>query len=100
MITHKDFEALGFQFGESHKLGSVNLINRGVCEATIIHTPANDGKFKLYGPIRAGYGAQNWHLNEPLCAVFTDADELYAYLIEQTLRRGLTFTQLAAGDEK
>jgi hypothetical protein len=103
VITHQDFEKLGFRFGAApHRLSVVASENRGVYEATIIHIPGKDGAFKLFGPIRAGYHTQSGgsiSSNESLCAVFPTADELYAYLIEQTLRRGRTFTQLAKGEE-
>jgi hypothetical protein len=100
VITLKDFEQLGFRFGEPHRLSVVSPENRGVYEATIIHIPDTYGAFKLFGPIRAGYnkGYGGFSSDEALCAVFPTADELYAYLIEQTLRQGRTFTQLAKGN--
>lgn len=99
MITQQDFEKLGFRFAERRLLFStVSPENRGVYEATIVHIPGTDGAFKLYGPLRAGYRTQ-LSSNEALCAVFPTADELYAYLIAQTLRQGRTFTQLAKGAE-
>ena len=109
MITRQDFEALGFRFGaasDGHPLqlrGStkfqsprVDPANRGVYQATIIHLPARCGAFKLFGPLNSRYSS--W--GDALCAVFPTAEELYAYLIEQTLRQGLTFTQLAAGEKR
>ena len=101
MITHQDFEKLGFRFGEPHRVSIVSPENRGVYEATIIHIPDTYGAFKLFGPIRDGYHTQSggsFGSNEALCAVFPTADELYAYLIEQTLCQGRTFTQLAKGE--
>jgi hypothetical protein len=101
VITHKDFETLGFQFGADHELSIVTPDNRGVYQASIVHIPDKYGAFNLFGPIRAGYyGGQYGGWSDALCAVFPTADALYAYMIEQTLRRSLTFTQLAAGEER
>lgn len=92
MITHTDFEQLGFTFCPGNvSVSSVAPENRGVYKAMIIHAPDKDGTVKLFGPVR------HWP-TDFLCSTFPTLDALYAFLIQEILMRGISFTQLAEGD--
>lgn len=92
MITVKDFERLGFTFGkDKYVVSSVKPANRGVYKAMIVHVPNSEGTATLFGPLRRD-------LTDTLCSTFPTIDDLYAYLIQETLSRGVSFTQLAEGD--
>jgi len=92
MITHTDFEQLGFTFGTDNVVvSSVALGNRGVYKGMIIHAPNAEGMATLFGPIRL-------QPSDALCSTFPTLDALYAFLIQETLMRGISFTQLAEGD--
>lgn len=95
MITVKDFEQLGFTFGKDNDaasvLSTVKPENRGVYKAMIVHAPNSEGTATLFGPIRL------WP-TDALCSTFPTIDDLYAFLIQETLMQGVSFTQLAEGD--